>query len=212
MTQQQLDTTTARRKQSHIFEKEEHQHYVEPFWCSQRLFDIESIPGDVVHDPCCGWGRVVKAAVDAGYRAFGSDIVDRSKDSHAETVPGAEFFVHDFLGEPSARIKSIARKPYTIVGNPPFNMMEEFVERALSLGAKKVCFIWRLTRLPAARYMQEFPLARIHLLNPRPSMPPDPHIASGGRVGGDSHDYAWLVFVPGYTGAAQVHWLLRDGD
>ena len=196
-----MKTVTAPRlKQSHIFAPDPYGHYVEPEWCSQRLLDVEPFD-QTIWDSCCGWGRIPKAATAVGYRAIGSDIVDRG----AADKAGITFHRADFLRDPP-----IVQPPFSIVGNPPFDLLQEFVERALGLGARKVAFIWRLQRLAAARWLRDTPLARIHLMNPRPSMPPGHHIESGGFVGGDSHDYAWLVFERGHNGKPELHWLLRD--
>ena len=75
----------ARPRRAHIFEHDAFGHYVEPLWCSARLFDAESFgsPSARVLDPACGWGRILKAAQDAGYTPIGSDIIDRRTDPHA---------------------------------------------------------------------------------------------------------------------------------
>ena len=46
---------------------------LEPEWCSQRLFEEEEFRGEV-WDPCCGWGRIVRSALDAGYLVKASDM------------------------------------------------------------------------------------------------------------------------------------------
>jgi hypothetical protein len=196
-----------RLKQSHIFPADAFGHFVEPEWCSRRLFEVESFDR-TIWDPCCGWGRVMQAAIDAGYHTFGSDIVDRG--AHSKLSGHFMWFLGDFLGDFLCDTP-IVPPPFSIVGNPPFDKLQEFVERALALGAGKVAFIWRLQRLAAAKRLRDVPLARIYLLTPRPSMPPGSFIEAGGKVSGDSHDYCWLIFTPGYTGAPRVHWLLRDG-
>jgi hypothetical protein len=50
--------------------------YIEPEWCSERLFAVEQFTG-AIWDPCCGIGRIVEAARRAGYPTIASDIVDR---------------------------------------------------------------------------------------------------------------------------------------
>jgi hypothetical protein len=49
---------TPRARQSHIFDCETHDHYVEEPWCSKRLFDVELFVGTIV-DPACGWASVM---------------------------------------------------------------------------------------------------------------------------------------------------------
>src|SRR6266446_6598384 len=43
-----------RARKSHIWEREINEHYVEPAWCSARLFREEDF-GAGIHDPACGF-------------------------------------------------------------------------------------------------------------------------------------------------------------
>ena len=47
--------TIAKQKAAHIWERDQHDWYVEPFECSLALFGAEDIPGPV-WDPACGMG------------------------------------------------------------------------------------------------------------------------------------------------------------
>jgi hypothetical protein len=67
-----------RAKAAHIFARADHDFYVEPEWCSERLFAAKPFNGPV-HDPACGLGRIVEAATKAGHLASRSDIVERSE-------------------------------------------------------------------------------------------------------------------------------------
>lgn len=187
-----------RRRASHIFEKEKRGHYVEPMWCSRRLFEVERF-GEHVHDPACGWGTILIEAAGAGYEVSGSDIIDRRRHKL-----GNNFFKRDFLTwHGSLRNKSV-------VCNPPFDHVQEFCEHSLDLGAQKIAMICLVRRLNAAHWLQECPLRRIWLLTPRPSMPPGSWIAKGNKPGGGTQDFVWLVFERGYAGDATIDWLHRD--
>jgi len=85
-----------RPRATHIWAPDPHGWYVEPHWCDSRLFDVETFDR-TVWDPCCGWGRIPQAAIAAGYRAIGSDIVYRSA---ASKVSEGVFFTNDFLCDP----------------------------------------------------------------------------------------------------------------
>jgi hypothetical protein len=50
--------------------------YTEPECCSEALFARVAFEGPI-HDPCCGSGRIVRAAWAAGYEATGSDLYHR---------------------------------------------------------------------------------------------------------------------------------------
>jgi hypothetical protein len=181
-----------RKRHSHIFEREANDWYIEPEWCSQRLFAVERFPGTLL-DACAGTGRIAKAAKAAGYKVLAADIVDRG-------YRGCK--VQDFLTRTTA--------PASIVCNPPFDIIKDFVQHALKLGATKVAMINEVKRLNAARWLNELPLRRVWLMTPRPSMPPGPYILAGGKAEGDTRDFCWLVFERGYRGRPEIRWLHRD--
>jgi hypothetical protein len=184
--------TSPRLRKSHIYEREQYGHYVEPSWCSERLFQVEIFSGPIL-DPFAGFGTIPEAAKAAGHRVFAADIVDRG-------YPGCR--VQDFLKREAV--------PPSIVGNPDFDYVEDFVRHALATGAEKIALICPVARLNAARWLRELPLKRIWLLSPRPSMPPGSYIAAGGKPKGGRVDFCWLIFERGYRGHPEIHWLHRD--
>jgi hypothetical protein len=167
------------------------EHYVEPEWVSKRLFEEEKFEGRI-YDPACGFGRIVVSALQAGYQAVGSDLVNRGWDSTPQN-----FFKHRSHHD-------------NIVTNPPIDVVLPFTVHALKYARCKVAVIMPTARLNAARWLEALPLQRIWLLTPRPSMPPGHVITSGGKVGGGKSDYCWLVFAQGYEGAPEMKWLHRD--
>lgn len=188
-----------RKLDAHIWEREEHEHYVEPEWVSRRLFEVENFHPATrkgsVYDPCCGFGRIPEAAHKAGYATTASDIVDRGYHGHAATQ---NFLTTHIPG-------------HAIVCNPPFDLFANFAHHALSL-ANKVAMIWLVPRLNAARWLQQTPLARVYLLTPRPSMPPGHVITKGEKPGGGTQDFCWLVWDRGYVGKPELQWLHRDAS
>jgi hypothetical protein len=192
------DVSQPRRRRSHIFARVQADHYVEPFWLSARLFEVETFPTKTIVDPACGWGRILTNAMTAGYAALGSDIVDREADKRGLTFRRVDFLqgAYPYQG------------PFSIVCNPPFDLLRPFVERALAL-AVKVAMIVPVRRLPAARWLQATPLQMVYLLTPRPSLPSGSHIEAGGKVGGGTQDFAWLVWSAGYCGEPTLRWLAR---
>lgn len=185
----------AKKLNAHVWDREANEHYVEPEWCSRRLFEEERFEGTIV-DPCCGFGTIVKTALAAGFVSYGSDLVDRGG-GYAETP-------HDFLDFSSACDN--------IVCNPPFNIADKFALHALNLARKKVAMIFPTARLNAAHWLKGTPLARVWLMTPRPSMPPGHVIARGEKPGGGKMDYCWLVWSKGRIGPPDLRWLRRDGD
>jgi hypothetical protein len=182
---------------AHAWQREVHEHYVEPHWCSERLFAEEKFDGPI-WDPCCGFGRIVDAAVRAGYLAVGTDIVDRGYRDFGG--------VNNFLQTPDHRAHGPA-----IVCNPPFKIVREFALHALSFAAvQKVAMIFPTRRLNAAHWLHGTPLARVWLMTPRPSMPPGHTIATGKKVKGGIPEFCWLIWTKGRVGPASIQWLRRD--
>ena len=190
----------------HIWDRDPHGHYVEPEWCSIRLFEEEHFgpAGSLVFDPACGWGRILKSAQRAGYTALGADIVP-SLDRRA--LGPITFAAGDFLKCPPILTVS------AIVCNPPFDHVRGFCEQALEIATHKVAMLVPLRRLPAARWLQGMPLETVWLLSPRPSMPPGQYIAAGDKPGGGSQDFCWLVFRKGLIAwTPRLRWLHRDRE
>jgi hypothetical protein len=187
---------TARLRAAHIWEQDPHGFYIEPHWCSERLFQVEHFTGTML-DPCAGSGRIVTAARSAGYnRVYAGDIVRRSFQLDFEI----DFFRYTIAHD-------------NVVSNPPFDRIQEIVEHALKIATRKVAMIIPCRRLNAAgEWLSRTPLYRIHFLTPRPSMPPGHWIEAGGKVGGGVADYCWCVWLRDFDDAATVHWLDRDGD
>lgn len=192
-----LDVATPLRKRdSHLWARDPQDWYVEPEWCSERLFDVEPFEGPVL-DPACGMGRIVQAARRAGHSALGTDLIART--------------------DGAAVVNFLTAYPFgnwdNIVCNPPFRIAEKFVRRALELTPRKVAML-----LPAAwvqgdkrsRWLETTPLARVLFIAPRPSMPPGAVIAAGEKPGNGTTDFAWFIWLRGYRGAPALGWLRRD--
>jgi hypothetical protein len=193
-----------RKRDSSLWERERNDWYVEPEWCSARLFEEEKFEGGI-HDPACGSGNIVKSARAAGLHALGSDIVARSE------LCG---WTRDFLGE------THWKNCYdNIVSNPPFKLCDDrknkrfpFVEQALKCATRKVALLLPSNWLQGdhrSRWLATTPLRRVYFISPRPSMPPGQVIAAGEKPGNGTTDYAWLVWLHGYDGAPEVRWLRK---
>jgi hypothetical protein len=185
-----------RRKYTHIFAKAADLHYVEPPWCSLRLFAVEQFFGPV-RNYFCGTGQVADAARTAGYQVRATDIADY----------GYEHFdgVEDFLAVD--RIDPTI----SIFGNPPFS--DRILQHAINLNPIKAALIWPLARLVAAHaWLSTAPLARVLMLTPRPSMPPLSYIEAGHKHEGARVEHCWLIFERGYRGQPRLGWLHRDFD
>jgi hypothetical protein len=184
-----------RKRESSLWAREADDWYVEPEWCSRRLFEEEKFEGEIC-DPAAGGGNIIRSAAAAGYDTAACDIVYRGFDLYN---------VGDFLTSGS--------RYDNYVTNPPFALAEAFLARALKNSHRKVALL-----LPAnwvqgdkrSRMLAATPLRRVYFITPRPSMPPGHVLAAGDKPGNGTTDYAWFVWLRGYDGWPEVRWLRRN--
>ena len=163
-------------RNSHIWDRDRSDWYVEPTWCSSRLFEEEKFRGEI-YDPNCGWGRVLRSAKDAGYAVRASDIVIRpSDDAEIDAIK----YQADF--------RDCVDPVDNIVSNPAFRALPNFTQLALKLVRRKVAVIFPVARLNAAGWLANAPLRRIWLMTPRPPMPPGSYLEAGHKPGGGRVD------------------------
>jgi len=189
---------TSTVKQAHSWNRDIYDFYLEPEWCSKRLFDEELFVGNIA-DIACGTGRILDAAKAAGYETIGCDLVDRGAREN-----------HKFL---SMDFRQAVFDIDNIVSNPPFKDAREFAEFTLRRAKKKIALllptIW-LHGSARAKWLERTPLRRVLIMSPRPSMPPGEYVLSGQKVGGGTKDFSWFVWVQNYDGRPEIMHLQRD--
>jgi hypothetical protein len=184
-----------RGKAAHVWERDEHDFYIEEPWCASRLFDVERFEGSIF-DPACGSGTIVRAAQAAGLDADGADLIDRA---------GGQYGVADFM--------KAAELVDNIASNPPFKLARPFAERALLLARGKVALVLPSKWIQGdarSRWLETTPLRRVWFLCPRPSMLPGRLVLAGEKASGGTVDYAWFCWERGFEGKPHVAWLRRE--
>ncbi len=171
------------------YERVEADWYVEPRWLVDALLDVEPFEG-VTWDPACGGGTIPRAVADRGIEALATDIADRGFG-----VSGVDFLQSQ-------------RQVANIVSNPPYGIIQPWIERALTMTTHKVAILARLALLEGqARRTTLFaktPPARVWVSSRRPSMPPGGTDvpARGGTIA-----YGWFVWDRGHSGPTTLGWL-----
>lgn len=193
-----------RKRDSNLWVREKNDWYVEPLWCSQRLFEEEQFTGGVL-DPACGGGNILQSASAAGLAVRGFDVEHRGHDF--------PFRLCDWLTFSGDAFDNI-------VSNPPFGLCDDrkskrhpFVEKCLEWSCRKVALLMPANWVQGdqrSRWLQTTPLRRVWFISPRPSMPPGQVLAAGLKPGNGTTDYAWFVWEHGYEGAPEIRWLRRE--
>jgi hypothetical protein len=110
------------------YDRERLDSYREPAWALEALLDVEPFSGPIL-DPAGGSGTIPRVCRDHGLTAFGSDIVNRGFGMRT-----------DFFDRRDAAAVNI-------VSNPPFRIIERFIQHALTLASDKVAILARLALL-----------------------------------------------------------------
>ncbi len=182
------------------YERDEHDHYVEPAWCVDVL--LAAYPEELSHgifDPCAGLGTIPDRAILRGFPATGADLIDRAN---------GRFPVQDFLTD--------HRERPSIVTNPPFKIAVAIVQHALSVVPEggivaviaQAKFLFSQARHPL---FSNSLMERVIIFSRRPSMPTGAMLAEHGEAcrGGGAMDYAWMVWRVGKTSQdATIEWTL----
>jgi hypothetical protein len=166
------------------------QWFVEPKWATRLLLEWESFNG-TVYDPACGQGNIVETFTDAGFEAFGSDLVER-EGQHESWFMGT----HNFVKE-TENYDGIDN----IVSNPPYyhaKGTEAYIRKALTIAREKVAIFAPLSFLAggkrASNFYQIMPPHRVHPILPRPSCPPGQSLLDGGSDEGGKVDSMWMIW------------------
>ncbi|MBN9568206.1 MAG: hypothetical protein J0H79_11445 [Alphaproteobacteria bacterium] len=194
-----LPSGAKKERKSHLWARDPDDWYVEPRWCNDALFAAVQFEGVIV-DPCCGVGRVLDAAKDAGYDTIGMDLRDRGARDRHPFEPRDFFTVEDFAPN--------------IVCNPPYKYAERFVAHCIAHVMRKTAVLLRAqwaNGRARSRWLESLPLRHVLALSPRPSMLPGAAVVAGERAGSGTTDYSWFIFERDYAGRPEFGWARQPG-
>lgn len=180
-----------KRHRDRLYERESNDWYIEPAFCWQRLFELVSFRGGLL-DPAAGRGTSLEVARAFGYRAFGTDLVQR-----APAILGG----FDFL-DPDYRLMAPFWTP-NIISNPPYNEQTvPFIRQALRLASYRVAMLVQSPFLYSQGRYELFtstPVSHVIHFSRRPSMPPGDLLVDGLiKAKGGKEDYCIVVWTKGW--------------
>jgi hypothetical protein len=166
--------------------------YETPDVAVNALLKVENLP-DVIWEPACGPGLIVRMIRATGRQVYATDLVDyKSKDQDAAGW--------DFLMETQLPIGVQA-----IVTNPPFKNAGEFVAKALDL-CPRVIMLLRLAFLESERrsaILDSGWLARVLVFRNR--LPQMHRAGWTGNYSNSGMAFAWFVWDKSHTGPTELH-------
>lgn len=173
--------------------------YATPHKTTEALFKVERFLGNV-WEPACGNG-MMSEVIKKYNPIISSDLIDRG---YGKTGI-------DFLKIPTINPDPNYDHYNNIITNPPFNLFQEFAEKALYEATDKVALFGKLQVLEGqkrATFLENSPLRTVYVFkkrqNPlRNGLPVD----ENGKPWASTMAFAWYVWEKGYEGDPIIKWL-----
>ncbi|NLA32394.1 MAG: class I SAM-dependent methyltransferase [Mollicutes bacterium] len=164
--------------------------YATPTESVLKLLAVEDIIYPAL-EPACGDGAISKLL---NGEVISTDLVNR----------GYGNYQADFL-------KDNFSKYATVITNPPFNLFQEFCEKALEIATNKVIMFGKLQALEGqkrATFMQNSPLKTVYVFKARQNpLRNGSAVDENGKPWASTMAFAWFVWEIGYVGKPTIEWI-----
>lgn len=142
-------------------------------------------PSDSILEPSAGDGAIIKALRNRGYRNHIDAVELRAEERYALLGCADRVRIGDFLKMDKLDFYDV------IIGNPPYSMALEFIEKSLEIirPGGRVIMLLRTNFLESKtrfQFWKDNPLSGLYCLHKRPSFT--------GK-GTDATSYSWFVWV-----------------
>lgn len=141
--------------------------------------------GDIILEPSAGNGNIIQALRDRGYKNFIEAVELREDETTNLMNISSEVSICDFLTDYNATCKYDV-----IIGNPPYSLAQEFIDKCLDLLAPggRLIFLLRTGFLESDKrfeWWQDKTPNGLYVLHKRPSFT--------GK-GTDATSYSWFIW------------------
>ena len=141
-------------------------------------------PGDLILEPSAGNGAIIEAIRANGYMNHIHAIEIREEEQEALLRHADSIAIQDYMNTDSKE------KFNVIIGNPPFSLAQEFIEKSLEIlhPEGKLIFLLRTNFLESKKrfeWWQDKLPTRLYVLSSRPSFT--------GK-GTDATSYSWFIW------------------
>ena len=163
---------------------------------TKALLEVEEIIYPAL-EPACGEGHISKLLDNLQTKS--TDLIDRGYG-----FSGVDFLIENF--------DNYEMNFNTIITNPPFNLFQEFVEKALKIAKKKVIMFGKLQALEGqkrATFLQKTPLKTVYVFKKRqqPMRNGKENDEITGKKMSSTMAFAWFVWEIGYKGDPIIKWI-----
>lgn len=171
----------------HPEERPEDDFYPTPPKTTEALFKVEKFDGGF-WEPACGDGAMARVIAKQGYPVIGTDIFPRDYGRCLDFLASADLLAPN------------------IITNPPFKLLNQFIEHAHSLNPSKFALLSKLQALEGQErtpILERTGLTRVWVFRARQSLYRNgKKMKNGGMIA-----FAWLVWERGFQGKPELGWI-----
>lgn len=179
----------------------ENDFYATPRNATEAILNKVNLKGSIL-EPAAGEGHisVVLKEKYPDSKIVSTDLVQREERFGVHIKGGIDFLTYDFKENFD-----------NIITNPPFNIAQEFVERALKLANDKVIMFAKIQFLEGNRRRKMFdkaPLKYVYVFSKRINpLRNGEEFDENGKRWSSTMCFAWFVFEKGYKGEPKISWI-----
>lgn len=175
--------------------------YATPRNAIEAILNEVKLDGSIL-EPAAGQGHISKVLKE--YYPYSeivsTDLIQREERFGIPIQGGVDFLTHEFH-----------RKFDNIITNPPFNLAQEFIEKALELSNDKVIMFAKIQLLEGNKRRELFdntPLKYVYVFSKRVNpLRNGEELDEKGKPWSSTMCFAWFIWEHDYEGEPIVRWL-----
>jgi len=173
----------------------ENDFYATPENSTKALLEVEEIIYPAL-EPACGEGHISKLITGENKSVISTDLINRGYGNIFVDFLKYDFSDYEFN---------------TVITNPPFNLFQEFAEKALRVAKHKVILFGKLQALEGqkrATFMQNSPLRTVYVFKARQNpLRNGSLVDENGKPWASTMAFAWFVWEKGFIGKPTIDWI-----
>ena len=175
--------------------------YATPRNAIEAILNEVKLNGSIL-EPAAGQGHISKVLKE--YYPYSeivsTDLIQREERFGIPIQGGVDFLTHEFH-----------RKFDNIITNPPFNLAQEFIEKALELSNDKVIMFAKIQLLEGNKRRELFdntPLKYVYVFSKRVNpLRNGEELDEKGKPWSSTMCFAWFIWEHDYEGEPIIRWL-----
>lgn len=175
--------------------------YATPRNAIEAILNEVKLDGSIL-EPAAGQGHISKVLKE--YYPYSeivsTDLIQREERFGIPIQGGVDFLTHEFH-----------RKFDNIITNPPFNLAQEFIEKALELSNDKVIMFAKIQLLEGNKRRELFdntPLKYVYVFSKRVNpLRNGEELDEKGKPWSSTMCFAWFIWEHDYEGEPIIRWL-----